>query len=186
MPDGIARWPIDKLIPFARNPRTHSDEQVAEIAASILEFGFNNPILAESSGNIIAEHGRLLARGSSNSMRSPSSRATAQIPPLNHYRSKVTSWKRRRAWNLGGGSVQGGLLARAVASAHVGEPDAPEQAPEPVGLWRRRRSAGTVLRLQLVQIAEEELLPLLAVVFEFDHHGQPLTTGGRHGHPRPS
>ena len=41
----IERWPIDKLIPFARNPRTHSEAQIAQIAASIAEFGFNNPIL---------------------------------------------------------------------------------------------------------------------------------------------
>ena len=41
----IEHWPPDKLIPYARNPRTHSDAQVAQIAASISEFGFNNPIL---------------------------------------------------------------------------------------------------------------------------------------------
>jgi ParB-like chromosome segregation protein Spo0J len=36
----IERWPVERLIPFARNPRTHTDEQVAEIAASIVEFGW--------------------------------------------------------------------------------------------------------------------------------------------------
>ena len=41
----IELWPLDKLIPFARNPRTHSEAQVTQIAASIAEFGFNNPIL---------------------------------------------------------------------------------------------------------------------------------------------
>src|SRR5438128_1885595 len=56
----IAIWPIDKLIPFARNPRTHSDAQVAQIAASIQEFGFNNPILVDTKAGIIAGHGRLL------------------------------------------------------------------------------------------------------------------------------
>ena len=44
----IELWLIDKLIPFARNPRTHSEAQVAQIAASIAEFGFNNPILGNS------------------------------------------------------------------------------------------------------------------------------------------
>src|ERR1700693_2570230 len=54
-------WPIDKLIPYARNARTHSDEQVAQVAASIIEFGWTNPILVGSDGVIIAGHARLLA-----------------------------------------------------------------------------------------------------------------------------
>jgi DNA modification methylase len=57
----IERWPIDRLIPYARNSRTHSDPQVAQIAASIAEFGFNNPILVDTNAGIIAGHGRLLA-----------------------------------------------------------------------------------------------------------------------------
>ena len=44
--DKIEQWPTDKLVPYARNARTHSDSQVAQIAASIAEFGFTNPILA--------------------------------------------------------------------------------------------------------------------------------------------
>jgi DNA modification methylase len=57
----IERWPTEKLVPYARNARTHSDEQVAQIAASIVEFGFTNPILAGSDGVIVAGHGRLAA-----------------------------------------------------------------------------------------------------------------------------
>jgi DNA modification methylase len=57
----IEMWLIDKLIPYAKNPRTHSDAQVAQIAASIAEFGFNNPILVDTKAGIIAGHGRLLA-----------------------------------------------------------------------------------------------------------------------------
>src|SRR5712691_4214186 len=57
----IELWLIDKLIPFARNPRTHSDAQIAQIAASIAEFGLNNPILVDTKAGIIAGHGRLLA-----------------------------------------------------------------------------------------------------------------------------
>lgn len=52
---------IDSLIPYAMNSRTHSDEQIAQIAASIREFGFLTPVLIDSSGNLIAGHGRLLA-----------------------------------------------------------------------------------------------------------------------------
>src|ERR1700694_4265678 len=57
----IELWPVGKLTPFARNPRTHSDAQIAQIAASIAEFGFNNPILVDTKAGIIAGHGRLLA-----------------------------------------------------------------------------------------------------------------------------
>lgn len=49
------------LIPYARNSRTHSDEQVAQVAASIKEFGFTNPVLIDNEGGIIAGHGRVMA-----------------------------------------------------------------------------------------------------------------------------
>ena len=61
MARSIEYWPLDKLIPYARNPRTHSDAQIEQIAASIAEFGFNNPILVDSKAGIIAGHGRLSA-----------------------------------------------------------------------------------------------------------------------------
>src|SRR4030081_58902 len=61
MAQRIELWAIERLIPYARNPRTHSEAQVAQIAASIAEFGFNNPILVDSKAGIIAGHGRLLA-----------------------------------------------------------------------------------------------------------------------------
>jgi DNA modification methylase len=52
---------VEALIPFARNPRTHSDTQVAQIAASIVEFGWTSPILVDGDNGVIAGHGRLLA-----------------------------------------------------------------------------------------------------------------------------
>lgn len=52
---------VDDLIPYALNSRTHSDEQVAQLAASIKEFGFTNPVLIDEENNLIAGHGRLLA-----------------------------------------------------------------------------------------------------------------------------
>src|SRR6188768_2179814 len=57
----IERWPLDRLIPHARNARTHSEEQVAQIAGSIAEFGFVNPVLVGDDGIIVAGHGRVLA-----------------------------------------------------------------------------------------------------------------------------
>jgi len=53
--------PIGELIPYARNSRTHSEAQVAQIAASIKEFGFTNPVLIDEDVGIIAGHGRVLA-----------------------------------------------------------------------------------------------------------------------------
>jgi len=57
----IEYWPLDRLIPYARNARTHSAGQIAEIAGSIRAFGFSNPILVGEGGDIIAGHGRLAA-----------------------------------------------------------------------------------------------------------------------------
>jgi DNA modification methylase len=57
----VERWPVERLIPYARNARTHSESQVAQVAASIAEFGFVNPILVGPDGVIIAGHARLLA-----------------------------------------------------------------------------------------------------------------------------
>lgn len=59
--ENIEIWNIDKLIPYANNARTHSDEQIAQIASSIKEWGFTIPILADESGMIIAGHGRVQA-----------------------------------------------------------------------------------------------------------------------------
>jgi hypothetical protein len=60
----IETWRIERLISYARNARLHSDAQVAQIAASIAEFGFNNPVLVEPTGCIIAGHGRVLGPAS--------------------------------------------------------------------------------------------------------------------------
>jgi DNA modification methylase len=65
----MTQWPADKperrkvsgLTPYARNSRTHSDEQVAQIAASIKEWGFTTPVLIDPDGGIIAGHGRVMA-----------------------------------------------------------------------------------------------------------------------------
>jgi len=59
--DKVERWAIDKLVPYARNARTHSDEQIGQIAASIKEWGWTTPVLVDEQGSIIAGHGRTLA-----------------------------------------------------------------------------------------------------------------------------
>jgi ParB family chromosome partitioning protein len=57
----IEQIETEKLIPYARNSRTHSDEQISQIMASIKEFGFTNPVLIDEEGLIIAGHGRTVA-----------------------------------------------------------------------------------------------------------------------------
>ena len=57
----IEKWPITRLIPRITNPRTHTPEQVAQIAASIREFGWTNPVLVGADNDVIAGHARLLA-----------------------------------------------------------------------------------------------------------------------------
>ena len=59
--ESVEHWPLQRLIPYARNARTHVDAQVSQIAGSIAEFGFVNPILVGDDNVIIAGHGRLLA-----------------------------------------------------------------------------------------------------------------------------
>ncbi len=61
LPGKLEHWNIDRLRPYERNPRTHSPEQITKIAASLLEFGWTNPILVDGDAGIIAGHGRLLA-----------------------------------------------------------------------------------------------------------------------------
>ena len=59
--DKIDRRKVDALIPYARNARTHSDEQIAQIAASIKEWGWTTPVLIDEDGGLIAGHGRVMA-----------------------------------------------------------------------------------------------------------------------------
>ena len=61
MASRIEMWPLERLTPYAKNARTHSDAQVAQIAASIVEFGFTAPLLVSEDGGILAGHGRLAA-----------------------------------------------------------------------------------------------------------------------------
>jgi len=57
----IERWKIERVLPYARNARLHSSAQVDQIAASIQEFGFVNPVLVDAEGTLVAGHGRILA-----------------------------------------------------------------------------------------------------------------------------
>lgn len=59
--DNVERRSVKDLVPYARNARTHSDEQVAQIAASIKEWGWTVPVLIDPDGGIIAGHGRIMA-----------------------------------------------------------------------------------------------------------------------------
>src|SRR3954462_3093478 len=61
--DSVERRPVASLVPYARNARTHSDEQVAQIAGSIREWGWTTPVLVDEEGGMIAGHGRVTAGG---------------------------------------------------------------------------------------------------------------------------
>jgi hypothetical protein len=76
----LEHWPLDRLIPHARNARTHSEAQVAQIAGSIAEFGFVNPVLVGDDGVIIAGHGLCWRRESLVSRRRRSS-SLRTFPP---------------------------------------------------------------------------------------------------------
>jgi len=59
--DQVERWPIERLIPYANNPRLHSEDDLDKIAASILKWGWTNPALVDENGTLIAGHGRVAA-----------------------------------------------------------------------------------------------------------------------------
>ncbi len=59
--DKVERWAVDRLVPYARNARTYSDTQIAQIAASVREWGWTVPVLVDEAGTLIAGHGRVLA-----------------------------------------------------------------------------------------------------------------------------
>jgi ParB-like chromosome segregation protein Spo0J len=61
LPEHIEQWPIARLKPYERNPRLHSADQVAKVAASIASYGWTVPLLITEDGEVIAGHGRLLA-----------------------------------------------------------------------------------------------------------------------------
>jgi len=60
-PDAIETWPLDRLKPYAQNAKTHGEDQVAKIAASMADFGWTVPVLVAEDGEVIAGHGRILA-----------------------------------------------------------------------------------------------------------------------------
>ena len=57
----VEQWPIERLIPYADNPRLHSAADIEKIAASILKWGWTNPVLVDEQGVLIAGHGRVAA-----------------------------------------------------------------------------------------------------------------------------
>ena len=59
--DKVERWSLDRVIPYDKNARTHSAEQIDQIARSMLEWGWTNPLLVDERGGLIAGHGRLMA-----------------------------------------------------------------------------------------------------------------------------
>jgi ParB-like chromosome segregation protein Spo0J len=57
--DRIERWPLERLVPYANNPRSHSEADLDKIAASILKWGWTMPVLADEEGGLISRHARI-------------------------------------------------------------------------------------------------------------------------------
>jgi hypothetical protein len=142
-------WPIDRLRPYERNPRTHSADQVAQIAASMVEFGFTNPILVDEADGILAGHGRLMAARELGLAEVPVVRLGHLTPAqkrayviadnqltLNSgwnetFLAEELAWLRDERFDLDLLGFDAGELEALLAPAD-GEPDAAEdEAPEP-------------------------------------------------------
>ena len=92
----IEKIPVSELIPYARNSRTHDDEQVAQIAASIKEFGFTNPVLIDADSGIIAGHGRILAARKLKMAEVPCIRLSHLMSHLTETQKRASYWTRLR------------------------------------------------------------------------------------------
>ena len=130
--DEARRWAVDRLVPSARNARTHSDAQVAQIAASIREWGWTVPVLVDEDGNLIAGHGRVLAARLL---------GLAEVPVV-----VARGWSdaKKRAYMLADNKLA--LNAgwdEALLRARAGRPARDGRRPEPDRL-RRRRAGGAV------------------------------------------
>jgi DNA modification methylase len=148
LPDVVEHWPLDRLIPYARNARTHSEDQVAQIAASIVEFGWLNPVLIDDAGNVIAGHGRLLAARSLGLGNVPVIRASHLTPAqVRAYRladnrlAELSGWHeellaaelaalRDEDFDLGLLGFDDAEIDRLLAESS-GEAGAADEAPEP-------------------------------------------------------
>ena len=94
MPGAIKTALVDSLIPYAMNSRTHSEAQVTQIAASIKEFGFLNPVIVDGNNGIIAGHGRVMAAKKLKLVEVPIVEAhTLLKPKRKHTLSQTISWQ---------------------------------------------------------------------------------------------
>ena len=147
--DRVERWPIGRLSRIARNARTHSDAQVSQIAASIREWGWTNPVLVAEDGTIIAGHGRVLAAKKLGLAEVPVMVAAgwteAQMQAYTIADNKLTlngGWDRRNCWALEIGELQD-LGFDLDLVGFLGRRDrAPWLRPGHGGADRSRRSAG--------------------------------------------
>ena len=126
----IAWRPLGELIPYARNPRTHSDAQVAQIAASIREFGWTNPILVDGESGIIAGHGRVMAARKLGLEQVP----VIELAHMSEAQEARLCFGRQRA-----GAER--RLGRRAAAARAGGPFRAGLRPRADRLWRGRAGA---------------------------------------------
>jgi DNA modification methylase len=179
----VTSLPVASLVPYAENARTHSDAQVAQIAASITEFGFVNPVLVDSTGVLVAGHGRVMAAKRLGMAAVPAIRlqhlTEAQARALRLADNQIalnsgwdeallaTEIARIRddgAVDLDVLGFSGLELDQLLAAAEAGDSDAADDAPPPPAvpvtrtgdLWRcgaHRLLCGDATRLEDVQLA---------------------------------
>jgi Winged helix-turn helix/ParB-like nuclease domain len=160
----IVMRPIDALIPYASNARQHSDAQIDQIAASIREFGFTNPVLVDGKQGIMAGHGRILA---ARKLVSMSKREFSRLDVLLRVRSgclRVTDacvligLQRRQVFRLLRGLKQDG--ATSLLSKHRGKPSN-----------HRLPAEVRTLALSIVRERYADFGPTLAAEKLAEHHG---------------
>ena len=149
--DRIELWPTDRLRPYERNPRTHSEAQVDQIAASMVEFGWTNPVLVDEQGGILAGHGRLLAARKLGVAEVPvirfehlseaqkrayliaDNQLALQAGWSEELLAEELAWLRDERFDLDLIGFDASELERllAIASGEIGSDDAEDEVPEP-------------------------------------------------------
>jgi hypothetical protein len=131
--DKVERWAIDRLIPYAKNAGTHTDAQIAAIAASVKEWGWTTPVLVGEDGGLIAGHARILAARQL---------GIAEIPVMASRVAPVSEAGNHAMWPSGSDTAHRSSRASMCSASAVprgapcGSPRDRKERPN-FGLWRR-------------------------------------------------
>jgi hypothetical protein len=176
--DRIELWPIDRLRPYERNPRTHSDAQVDQIAASMVEFGWTNPILIDGNAGILAGHGRLLAARRL---------GLAEVPVIRF--EHLSEAQESRLTGPRGRGLAGREAARPPAPARRRRPPSPPWVEPRAGRSPARRPRRSCAAEPLRYVARRHCMPAASAAADLSpegtHEGSGLKTTGAPADGRP-